>query len=183
MRRMIASRAGFSLTELLMVVGLGAILMALAIPSMGMGSRVKVNNAANEMRGALQSARLRAVAVNKALQLRLNCPAAGQYRIVESGFGDADRCNPTAYPYPPASDAAYRTPAKPRYDGPVRTLNPIITLNAAEPGLVLQFLPDGQVKKVVSGTATLISTVSITVGADDYTKTLTVNSLGKVLGE
>jgi Tfp pilus assembly protein FimT len=183
MRRMIESRRGFSLVELLMIVGLGVILMALAIPSMGLGTSVKVSNAANELRGALQSARLRAVAVNHALELRLNCPSTGQYRIVEAGFSETGRCNPTTYPYPPPSDAAYRTPPKPRYDGPVYNLNPAITLNASDPTLVLQFLPDGQVKQNVSGTATLISTVSITVGSGGYSKTITINNLGKVLSE
>ena len=107
MRGRQAGRGGFSLIELMMVVGLGTILLAIAIPNISVGERVRVNNAASEVRGALQTARLRAVAVNRPLQIRFNCPAANQYRIVEAGFGNSNRCSTTSYPYPAATDAAY----------------------------------------------------------------------------
>lgn len=178
------SHDGFSLIELMMVAGLLTVLMAIAIPSIGMGNRTRVNNAASELREVLQTARLRSVAVNRPLQVRLNCPAANQYRIVEAGaWADSGRCDPTAYPYPPPADAAYRTPPKPRYDGPIKLVHPNLTLNSAEPSLVIQFSPDGRAAKVVGGVPQFIGTdpVPIRVSADAYQKTIGVNGLGKVL--
>jgi Tfp pilus assembly protein FimT len=182
MGRLIESRDGFSLMELVLVGGMLTILLAIAIPSIGTSNRQRVNTAASEVRDVLQTARLRSVAANRSLQVRFNCPARGQYRIVEAGtWADSGRCDPTLYPYPAPADAAYQTPPKPRYDGPVKMIHPNLTLNAAEPGLVIQFFPDGRAMKVVSGTTQMIASVPITVSADAYQKTISVNGLGKVL--
>lgn len=181
MPRRQTGQGGFSLVELMVVVGLAAILMAIAIPSLAVGERVRVNNAASEVRHALQRARLRAVAVNRPLQLRFNCPAANQFRIVEAGFGDSNRCSPASYPYPPAQDAAYRVPAQPRYDGPVQYVNTRVAVNAADPNLVLQFGPDGRVTKISGGAPQLINSVPVTLTSGGYTRTINVNSLGKVI--
>lgn len=178
----VSSRGGFSLVELIVVASLMAIIMAIAIPSIAMGDRVRVNNATSEVRATLQTARLRAIAVNRSLQVRFNCPTTGQYRIVEAGSWDADtgRCDPTDYPYPAPAGAAYADPPKPRYDGPVKLLNPRVTLGAADAG-ILQFFPNGRVTKVVSGVSEDITSVSVTVGANGYQKTISINSLGKII--
>lgn len=174
---------GFSLIELMLVAGMAAVLMAIAIPSISVGNRVRVNNAASEVRQVLQSARLRAVAVNRPLQLRLNCPVAGEYRVVEAGWPEAGRCSPTNYPYPAPQNAAYQEPPKPRHDGPVQRVNNKVTLNPAEPSLVLQFSPDGRTMKVVSGAAQAIASVPITVSANGYQKTININGLGKIIAQ
>ncbi len=183
MRARQAGRGGFSLVELMVIVGLLAIVLGIAIPSIGMGERVRVNNAASEVRQVLQTARLRAVAVNRPLQVRFNCPAANQLRIVEAGFPEGDRCNTDTYPYPPAKDAAYQVPAQPRYDGPVQFVNTFIKLSAADPNLVLQFGPDGRVTRVVGGVAQPFASVPVTVSSNAYTKTINVNNLGRVVTE
>jgi prepilin-type N-terminal cleavage/methylation domain-containing protein len=181
----IQSPRGFSLVELLAVVSLFAILSALAIPAIGVGNRVRVNNAASEVRGVLQTARLRSVAVNRPLQVRFNCPATGQYRIVEAGamWGDSGRCDPATYKFPAPADAAYRTPPLPRYDGPVQMVNSRVALSGDDPTLVLEFSPDGRVRKVVGGAAQMIASIGITVSSDGYQKTISVNGLGKVLAQ
>jgi prepilin-type N-terminal cleavage/methylation domain-containing protein len=181
MRGRQTGRGGFSLIELMMVVGLGTILLAIAIPNIAVGERVRVNNAASEVREALQTARLRAVAVNRPLQIRFNCPAANQYRIVEAGFGDSNRCSTASYPYPPPSDAAYRVPPLPRYDGPIMNVNQRVAVSAADPALVLQFGPDGRVTKIVGGGSQTVSSVPVTLASGGYTRTINVNSLGKVI--
>jgi prepilin-type N-terminal cleavage/methylation domain-containing protein len=174
-------RGGFSLVELMVVVALGAILMALALPNISVGERVRVNNAASEVRQALQTARLRAVSVNRPLQVRFNCPGTNQFRIVEAGFGEGNRCSTTSFPYPAPTDAAYRIPALPRYDGAVQLVNPRITLSAEDPTLVLQFGPDGRVSKVVGGAPQAMASVDVTLTGNGYTRTINVNNLGKVV--
>jgi len=99
---------GFSLIELLMVVAIGVILLGIAIPSIRMSDRIKVDSAAREVQQELNAARLRAVGANRRLEVRFNCPSAGEYRIVEAGWGDSGRCDPVAYPYPAPTDASYR---------------------------------------------------------------------------
>ncbi len=178
-----SSRSGFSLVELMVVVGLAAILMAIAVPSFSTGGRARVNTAARQIREALQTGRLRAIAVNRPLQVRFNCPSAGHYRIVEAGWPDAGRCDATRYPYPAATDAGYRTPPMPRWDGPPREVHPRVNLNAADPGLVVQFFPDGRAMKFVNGSTQILGSLPVTVSADGYQRTVTVNSLGKVQAE
>ena len=115
---------------------------------------------------------------NRRLEVRINCPAPGQYRIVEAGWPDANRCDPATYPYPAPSDASYRTPPLPKYDGPVRMLNTRVTLGASTP--VLQFAPDGRATKLSGGTPTLIGTETLTLSIDAFSSTVEVNGMGKV---
>lgn len=174
------ARAGFSLVELMMVVGILAVLAAFALPSFRTSNTVRVNEALSLVRDAMQTARLRSVAVNRPLQVRFNCPATGQFRIVEAGWAEAGRCNTTSYPYPAPTNAAYMVPPKPRYDGPLRVIDNRVALSSSDPSLVLQFNPDGRAYRVVSGSAQVISSVAVTVSSDGYSKSVTVNTLGKV---
>lgn len=181
--RQLLRRDGFSLTELVMVMGIIVILAAIAVPMFTVGRRARVDNGTSLVRETLQSARLRAVAVNKPLQVRFNCPTAGAFRIVQAGWSDTGRCDEATYPYPAAPDAAYQTPPKPRFDGPVQRVHSTVTLSASDPTLVLQFNPNGQVAKVTSGSATLLglTSVSVTVSSNGYQKAINVNGLGKVV--
>jgi len=174
------ARAGFSLVELMIVVGILAVLAAFALPSFRSSNAMRVDEATRLVRDAMETARLRSVAVNRPLQVRFNCPATGQFRVVEAGWPDAGRCSTTSYPYPAPTDAAYRTPPQPRFDGPLRMVDRRVTLSGSDPSLALQFNPDGRAYRVVSGSAQVISSVAVTVTSDGYTKSVTVNSLGKV---
>lgn len=175
------AEGGFSLIELLMVMAVASILLAIAIPSLRMTDRVKVDNAARAVQQELQAARLRAVGVNRRLEVRFNCPAAGEYRTVEAGWTDSARCSPTAFPYPPPTNAPYMIPPKPRYDGPIRNLNPRVTLAFSSSNLVLQFAPDGRATKLEGGSPRSIGTESITVSMGPYSATVDVNTVGKVV--
>ncbi len=172
---------GFSLVELLMVIAVAIILIGIAIPSLRMTDRVRVDNAARALQQELHGARLRAIGVNRRLEVRFNCPTAGQYRIVESGWTDSGRCSLTAFPYPPAANAAYVVPPKPRYDGPVRSLNPRATLAFSSSNLILQFAPDGRATKLEGGVSKPIGTESLTVSMGPYSASVEVNTLGKVV--
>ncbi len=163
-----------------MVMAIGTILAAIAMPTLRMGDRVRVDKAARAIQQELRAARLRAVSVNRQLEVRFNCPAVGQYRIVESGFSSTGRCDPTNFPYPPPADAAYRVPRLPRYDGPVRHLDDRVTLSTSSTGLVLQFAPNGRATKLEGGVSKPIGTESVTLSIGDYSSTIDVNTLGKI---
>lgn len=175
------AEGGFSLVELLMVMAVAIILIGIAIPSLRMTDRVKVDNAARAIQQELLGARLRAVGVNRRLEVRFNCPTAGQYRIVESGWADTGRCSLAAFPYPPPANAAYMVPPKPRYDGPVRSLTPRATLAFSSSNLILQFAPDGRATKLEGGLSKPIGTESLTVSMGPYSATVEVNTVGKVV--
>ena len=176
----LVSEPGFSLTELLMVIAVSGTLMAMSVPLLtDVTDNAKLNTAAREVERELQTARLKAVTVNRDLRVRTNCPSEGYFRTVEvlgdSGTDDAtNRCLQSAYPFP-ASDSDLMT--RPNYDGPVHPLLDGATVTSAN----IEFRPDGTAYTVVSGTPQTISTpVTITVTRKDRTRTVTVNGAGKV---
>ena len=90
---------GFSVTELMMVVLMLGTLAAIAIPVMkDMTATLKLNEAARMVEREMQDARLKAVASNRVIRVRLNCPSAGYIRSVEVLGTAADtatnRCMP-----------------------------------------------------------------------------------------
>jgi len=173
-------RTGFTLIELLLVAAVMAIVMGIAIPSIGVNDRMRLDAAVREVQQELQGARLRAVNVNRRLEVRFNCPSTGQFRVVEGGWPDSGRCDQSQYPFPAAADAAYRVPQMPRYDGPIRFINPRITLSASNSSLVLQFSPDGRTMRLEGGVPRLISSEAITLSLNGYTRTVNINAIGKV---
>jgi len=175
----IRSQRGFTVIEMLMVVSMIAVLAAMSLPVMrDMTASIKLNEAARMVEREMQDARLRAVAANRVLRVRLNCPATGYIRTVEmlatAADTATDRCTTTAYPFP-APDTDVMT--RPNFDGPVRTLPAGATVSS----LVLQFGPDGTAADVIAGVATAIATpVTVTISRDGKSKTVTVNNVGKV---
>jgi prepilin-type N-terminal cleavage/methylation domain-containing protein len=143
---------GFSLIELVLVMAVMAILAAMAIPTItNMMAGMRVAADARLVERELQTARLRAVATNRAMRVRFNCPAAGQFRLVEvigtptvPAPADADgaaatRCSLAGYPYPD-SDTDWFT--APNNDGPLNGLNSRVVFAATQ---TLEFWPDGTV--------------------------------------
>jgi len=181
MRRITHSNArGFSLIELVLVAAVAATVTAIAVPVLNsMSESTKLSNAAQQVERELQRARLKAVANNTPLRFRTNCPSAGYYRIVEKLGTAADtntsRCSATTYPWPPADNDLSTTP---NFDGPVREMSNSATVTTAS----IEFRPDGTAWNLTSGTEVALTTpLSLTVTRNGNTKTITVNSLGKVL--
>jgi len=174
--------AGFTLIELIVVVAFLITIVAIAVPSFHLTDTMRLNAATREVERELQTARLKAVTVNRPLQVRFNCPAAGQLRIVEAGalWPEADRCSTAVYPYPPVANAAYQTPPMPQHDGPVRYVHSLVTLSSGNPNLVLQFSPDGRVTEIVGGVSQAINNVPVTLMYGTLSKTVNVNALGRV---
>ena len=184
------SHAGFTLVDVVMTLGVMGVLGAGAVPIfMSVTEQMKLGQALREVERELQTARLKAVTSNRPIRVRFNCPAAGQYRMVEligspqspnanDGVGVLGRCQETAYPYP-APDQNPVT--RPNHDGPVRRLPQSVTFGAAP---VLEFWPDGSVHTnsgttnpwpVVAGTGTAVTLVK-----DGVVRSITVNGLGKI---
>lgn len=161
-------------------MAVAATLMAIAVPALNaMSDATKLSAATQQLERELQTARMKAVANNTPLRVRTNCPAVGYFRIVEllgtASDTAADRCSASTYPWPaPDNDLA----TTPNYDGPVRQLLNGATVTTAS----IEFRPNGTAWDATSGTATAIaSAVTITVTRNSQTRSITVNSLGKVL--
>lgn len=170
---------GFTLTELMLTVAVLATVAAIGVPVVGdLTGEIKINDAARVVERELQDARLRAVSANRVLRVRLNCPVTGQLRTVEYLNSPADtaanRCDPVAYPYPPADQDIV---TRPNYDGAVRLLPTPATVATH----VIEFHPDGTAKSVVSNIASPIATpVTITLTRYSRNRTITVNGAGKI---
>jgi prepilin-type N-terminal cleavage/methylation domain-containing protein len=182
MPRAFAGDRGFTLMEVLIVCVIIVIISAIAIPSIFLTDEIRARQALREVERELQTARLKAVTTNRAMQVRFNCPATGMYRTVEAGtvWPDEGRCSETTYPYPAPVDAAYQVPPKPRYDGPVRYLDPNIVLSPAAPNLVIEFLPDGRTGTVSNGVVQLIDTMQVDVTCRAQSKTVEINGIGRI---
>lgn len=170
---------GFTLTELMLIVAVLATVLGLAVPSAGrMLESVRLNASASEVERELQTARLKAVSVNRTLRVALNCPAAGQFRIIEfvgtpAVDNASNRCSATAYPSPPDNDPTTR----PNFDGPVRQVAEGVTLTTKR----FEFRSNGTAFEIVGTTVTPIATSSsVTITKGTKTKTVTVNALGKI---
>jgi prepilin-type N-terminal cleavage/methylation domain-containing protein len=158
---------GFTLLEVLTALGIIAVVSAVGLPIVTSGLRqYALNTAARNVAAEIRSARYAAVAKNRTLILRFNCPGAGQYRAVEfTGTpaidDDADRCSQSAYPFPDT------TPGAPSADGPVLGLDPGISFGAVGN---LAFDATGRIPGVV--------TIEVTDG--NQVRRLTVAAGGRI---
>jgi prepilin-type N-terminal cleavage/methylation domain-containing protein len=179
---------GFTLVDMLVVVTVIGTVSAIAVPSMmGAIDRMRLGQTAREVERELQIAKSRAVAKGRPIRVRFNCPATGEYRIVEligsatvPAAADlaANRCSETNYPYP----AADRNPTtRPNLDGPIKRLDRSVTFATAQ---TIEFWPDGTAH-AASGAGTpwpLIPVAGITVSLarSGVTSAITINGLGKI---
>ena len=141
-------RSGFSLLEVLTVLGIVGVLAAVGLPIVSSGIRqYGLNTAARNVAAEIRSARYAAVAKNRTLVLRFNCPGANQYRLVEFTNNptiddDTDRCSILTYPFPDTTPNTV-----PTADGPVLSLDPGIAFGSVAN---LAFDATGRVPSVVT---------------------------------
>src|SRR5262245_55124881 len=177
---------GFSLMDMIATMAVAGTLAGIAIPiTRNFFENQRLGIDTRSVERELQSARLSAVASNRPIIVRFNCPTAGKYRRVEligtltqPATDDPDsraavRCGST-YPFP----AADRNPlTRPNNDGPTMQLYQSVSFTASTP---LEFWPNGTVH--VPSTQALIPAagVTITLAKGSTTKSILVNSLGKI---
>lgn len=184
---------GFSLVEILAVVAVISVIAAVATPLWrDTVDGMRLGASTRELERQLQDARLKAVATNRKMRVRPNCPVTGQYRMVQV-FGTSmdvplSRCDEAAYPY----NASNQNPVTKLQDGPVRRLYEGVTVTMASGVAAFEFWSDGRAFTVDSaGTRTVIppwtlqtdpgriqGTITLTRGGK--TREITVNGLGKI---
>lgn len=166
-----------------MVMAGALTLIAIAAPSFS--TFMEANGAATAARlveRELQAARLKAVSSGRRLRVRLNCPVAGQIRVIEvTGIAATDtaenRCDPVAFPSPGPRDSLRATPS---LDSPVVYLPAGATVTSTVQ--IFEFDPRGSVAAVAAtGTLTpLAGDVVLTVARDGWTNTMRINALGRI---
>lgn len=182
------AQRGFTLIDMIAVVGLVGIIMAMAVPGItGSLDRMRLGQSAREVERELQGAKSRAVAKGRPIRVRFNCPGPGQYRAVEiigspnapaAADNAANRCDPVAYPSPAADNDPI---TRPNLDGPVRRLDPAVQF-----GLMprVEFRPDGTARydTGTGGEWPMIPTNGISIRLDRGSKssTILVNGLGRI---
>ena len=173
---------------MMVTLGILAVMMAAAIPQLhDVAGSYKLGNSLRDVERELQAARLKAVTANRPMRVRFNCPAAGQFRMVEligtPGVPDAadsatNRCSGTTYPSPPADT---NTLTRPNHDGPVRSLDSSVSFGTAA---TIEFWPDGSAHQAAGTTVPwpVIGTTgtAITLTRKGKVRTITVNGLGKI---
>lgn len=186
----IQSRAGFTLIDLMVTICVMAIIMATAVPALiDMADGMRLGQAQRDVYQEMQTARLVAVASNRPIRLRLDCPTAGQYRLIEligstqspdAKDTAADRCSTTKYPYPATDNDPT---SRPNHDGPMRLLPRTVTFGSKP---TLEFWPDGTVHKQAAGenpwaqVAVDATGVEVSVIKNQVAKKIRVNGLGKI---
>lgn len=128
--------AGFSVVEVVVVAAVTMITVGLAAPSItGAIETYQFNSDVQNVAATIRSARFTAVASNKSMRVRFNCPATGQMRVVEVTGNAAidqasDRCSLSSYPYP---DTDANT--APNNDGPILEMGSSTDLPTTVAGL------------------------------------------------
>ena len=183
------SQRGVSLIDMLVVVSLIGIIMAITVPNLLASlDAVRLGQAARGVEREMQVAKSRAVGKGRAMRVRFNCPAAGQYRITEllgtvsaptAADAAANRCDPAVYPYPAADNNPITLPNN---DGPVQQLDSSVTFDLSQ---TIEFWPDGTAHYPAGGVASpwpMIPVAGIQIGLvrKGVTATITVNGLGKI---
>lgn len=179
---------GFTLIDVMVTIAVFSIIAAAAIPPLrDVSGTITLGQSTRDVERELQTARLKAVTSNRPMRVRFNCPAAGEFRMVElvgtpalpdAADSAANRCSETNYPYP-STDGNPLT--RPNHDGPIRRLLRDISFGSTA---TLEFWPDGSVHKA-NGAQNPWPTVdaagtAITVTKGTLVRTITVNSIGKI---
>lgn len=156
-----SSDRGFSLLELILILGLVGLASAVAIPSMmGALERNRVITSADLVAAQIRSARLAAISRNQQFRVRFDCPAVGALRVLAvTGDNSIDT----------ASD---RCSMNQEGDGP-----PVYMASGVGFGTVPTFLEINGRGQITVPSGTL---APITVSHDSITRTVQVTASGRI---
>ena len=171
---------GLTMIELVMVLAVAGILTVVAVSGVtGAMRRYALNGAVQTVAAEIRSARFAAVANNRTIRVRFNCPGPGQFRTVEVVNNPAidnagNRCSDATYPFPQPNPAVL-----PNADGPVIQLPQGAQLGAFQD---LEFTTRGRVTPLTACPACAATappaTISLTNGNE--TQAITVAAGGQV---
>ena len=175
--------SGFTLIEVVIIAVITIAIGALALPKFnGLMQSQRARTAARAVERELQSARLKAVTSSRRMRVKLNCPAAGQLRVVEvTGVSTTDnatnRCDEVAFPYPGPRDMLRATPS---LDAPLVRLPLGTTITSVVS--TFEFGSRGDAAQVdASGVvASLASEATITVTRAGWSSAIRINGIGKI---
>jgi prepilin-type N-terminal cleavage/methylation domain-containing protein len=182
--------AGFTLVDMLATIAIIGTMAAIAAPQMIDGvDRMRLGMSARDVERELQFARLKSVSTNRPMRVRLNCPVATQFRVVEligtprnptGADSAANRCDESVYPYRPTGGDQNRL-TRTNNDGALRRLHPQATFTAFP---TLEFWPDGSVH-IDAGVGNpwpplTAAGATITLSRKGKTRNISVNALGKI---
>ena len=178
-----AGERGFTLIEVLITTVVTLAIGAMVVPQISnLMQSQRARTAARAVERELQSARLKAVTASKRIRVKLNCPVAGQLRMVEvTGVAATDnasnRCDEVAFPFPGPRDALRSTPS---LDAPVVRLPAGTTI--ASTVTTFEFVPRGDAAQVGSTgfVATLASETTVTVTRAGWSSAIRINPIGKI---
>lgn len=173
---------------MLAVSTVSVIVVGMSFPMLqNTGGVLHVRGAARIVQSELQAARHKAVATQRPIRVRFECPVAGQFRAVEligsvglpdAADGATNRCSESSYPFPPADQNGL---TRPNHDAPLRRLPPDVRFLASR---TIEFWPDGTAH-IDGGSGNPwpmigATEVAISVGNNLSTNTITINGLGRI---
>ena len=150
--------------ELLVVMGLIAVISAIAIPVLGGSTaRNKVWTASELIGSQIRQARLKAISRNMSFKVRFDCPVVGQFRVLQvTGIAATD-------------NAANRCSTNQTYDSGVYNMPAMVSYNATPPLLTVNS------RGVFSSTGGIPTTLTVTYnGAGSSSRTLTMSATGQI---
>ena len=150
--------------ELLIVMGLIVVVSAIAIPTLGGSTaRNRVWTASELIGSQIRQARLKAISRNMSFRVRFDCPAAGQFRVLQvTGVSatdtDPNRCNTNQ-----------------TYDSGVYSMPALVTYTPAAAVLTVNS------RGVFSSTAGIPTTITVTYnGAGSSSRSLVMSATGQI---
>jgi len=156
------SNRGFTLFELLIVMGLLGVMAAIALPGLAESTRRNTVWTSSELIGSqIRQARLKAISRNMSFRVRFDCPAVGQFRVLQV-TGDATIDN-----------ATNRCSTQQTYDSGVFAMNPNIGWGSSPPVLTVNS------RGVFSSSTGIPSMIAVSY-RNATTRTLTMSATGQI---
>lgn len=155
------STRGFTMFELLIVMALIAIFAAMGVPTLQESTRRNAVWTASEMIGTqVRQARLKAISRNKSFVVRFDCPATGQFRVLEvTGNATIDNNASRCTMYQTHDSGVYALPLNVNFGTP-----PTLTVNS---------------RGVFTSTGSLPAAITVSYGTYS-SRQLTVSATGQI---